>query len=374
MVLTRSMMKKRSRQSFYMLDMSSGTSSVFIRNTKDSHGNTQREVIDLRKAAGDQQHSGKKLKRSSVLFALRFTRHRRSRGSSLWQSQCNQLIVEETPQQEVQNSKQLFMGEKLQEEWHEPSQIAVGEKLEHEEQQSNEVVLGEGSQQEPQQPKQLVVEEKPQHEFHSISMPWWLRTFRGVENQVAREVRQMIALQLGLFEQFKQWGDDDRRQLLMSLPVAIGTLEMIHSQTGALLAWIKRLQAILEQESLEKIQRQTGALVGWAQHLHAILEQEPVDVPGTSRAIDEVGKEEGKLSGAPVVVPMALDDVKVLPSECQLEDTPLSSGSLVPADIELRSLEKGPCVPSLVDPLMCASVAIPPYICRSRSRGLSLVR
>mmetsp|Transcript_91215 Transcript_91215/g.142385 ORF Transcript_91215/g.142385 Transcript_91215/m.142385 type:complete len:369 (-) Transcript_91215:279-1385(-) len=368
MVLTRSMMKKRSRQSFYMLDMSSGTSSVFIRNTKDSHGNTQREVIDLRKAAGEQQHSGKKLKRSSVLFALRFMRHRRSRGSSLWQSQCNQPMVEETPQQELQNSKQLVMGEKLQQEWHAPSQIAVGEK------HPNQFVLGEGSQQENEQPNQLVLEEKPQQEFHSISMPWWLRTFRGVENQVAREVRQMIALQLGLFEQFKQWGDDDRRQLLMSLPVAIGTLEMIHSQTGALLAWIKRLQAILEQESLEKIQRQTGALVGWAQHLHAILEQEPVDVLGTSRAIDEAGKKEGKLSGAPVVRPMAVDDVKVLPSECGLEDTPLSSVSLVHADNEPPRLEKVPCVPALVDPLMCASVAIPPYIRRSRSRGLSLVR
>merc|ERR1719218_517835 len=58
----------------------------------------------------------------------------------------------------------------------------------------------------------------PPFVYQPTSMTWWLRTFRGLGGQVDREVQQMVALQLGVLEQYKRWNRADQHQLEDAIP------------------------------------------------------------------------------------------------------------------------------------------------------------
>lgn len=75
-----------------------------------------------------------------------------------------------------------------------------------------------------------------------------LRAFRGLGGQVEREMQQMLALQLGVLEHFKQWNRVERTQLLQAVPEMIKGLEKVRSQSDALAGWLQRLGAIVEQD------------------------------------------------------------------------------------------------------------------------------
>jgi len=75
-----------------------------------------------------------------------------------------------------------------------------------------------------------------------------LRAFRGLGSQVEREVQQMLALQLGVLEHFKQWNRVERTQLLEAIPEMTKGLEKVRSQSDALTGWLQRLGAIVEQD------------------------------------------------------------------------------------------------------------------------------
>lgn len=192
MVLTRSMMKRRARPSFYSLDVSSGSPNVFLRESRDSCGNTTREVIDLRKPGkrrfwprsssasqpGQRRSSGEALWRRDTL---------KSRGSSLWEES-----YQRGPQRRLKGGLQLA---------HQPT-----------------------------------------------CMNWWLRTFRGLSGQVDSEVQQMAALELGLLEQFKNWDLADRTKLTQAIPELVDSMEKVHGQVESLVGWLRRLGDIIEQD------------------------------------------------------------------------------------------------------------------------------
>lgn len=82
-------------------------------------------------------------------------------------------------------------------------------------------------------------------------MDLWLRTFRSLEGQVSSQVQQMLALELGLLEQYKQWDHTDRTQLLQAIPEMVAQMESVHGQVEALVGWLRRLGAIVEQDMLK---------------------------------------------------------------------------------------------------------------------------
>lgn len=58
----------------------------------------------------------------------------------------------------------------------------------------------------------------------------------------------MVALQLGVLEQFKRWNREDQQQLEDAIPEIVAGLERVRGQTEALANWMRRLGAIVEQD------------------------------------------------------------------------------------------------------------------------------
>jgi len=89
--------------------------------------------------------------------------------------------------------------------------------------------------------------------YQPASMVWWLRAFRGLGGQVEREVQQMLALELGMLEQFQRWGCGDRAQLCQAIPEMAAGMDRVQGQVEALADWLRRLGTILEEDVAEPV-------------------------------------------------------------------------------------------------------------------------
>ena len=58
----------------------------------------------------------------------------------------------------------------------------------------------------------------------------------------------MLALQLGMLEQFGRWDCADRQRLQQAIPHMAAGLERVQRQAHALADWLHRLEAIVEQD------------------------------------------------------------------------------------------------------------------------------
>jgi len=224
MVNTRSMMKRLSRPSFYSLDVSSGSYNLFIRESRNSRGLPTREVIDFRKRQKSSKASHRF--RQSVL-------KRRSLPGQYWRNS--------TPSQ----------GSSL---WNGPRSPSRGSSL-----WSAHAPSARSSIDMPEPATALCLAGGPPGlrpggqplAYQPASMVWWLRAFRGLGGQVEREVQQMLALELGMLEQFRRWDGGDRAQLLREIPEMAAGMDRVQGQVEALADWLRRLGRIFEEDVAE---------------------------------------------------------------------------------------------------------------------------
>jgi len=216
MVFTRSMMKRLSRPSFYSMDLAgSGSSNVFIRESRDTRGNPTREVIDLRRPS-------KRRKLAAVSRRSNMARTLKSRRSSSLACALRRSIQKRCSagrgspgEGELWHRTAKSRGSSL---WEEAPACGVAQRS------------------------------PPPFAYQPTSMAWWLRTFRGLGGQVERQVQQMVALQLGVLEQFRRWDRGDRLRLQQAIPDMAASLERVQVQTVALSDWLSRLGSIVAQD------------------------------------------------------------------------------------------------------------------------------
>jgi len=78
------------------------------------------------------------------------------------------------------------------------------------------------------------------------AMGVWLRAFVGRSGRAEEEVKQLLALELGMLERFGRWDPQERAQLLLELPGLASRLRSLESRSAALAGGLRRLGNLLD--------------------------------------------------------------------------------------------------------------------------------